>query len=107
MRAGTRMSYSAALLSTEIVVPEGQDVTPAEPFPLTVQSNTPFKDLSSAKPAAAPHLQGPFPALVLETETNGDNLGTRAVLNSLSATSFCLEFDHTVSLGDQLLVMTQ
>jgi hypothetical protein len=72
-----------------------------------VQSNTPFKDLSSAKPAAAPHLQGPFPALVLETETNGDNLGTRAVLNSLSATSFCLEFDHTVSLGDQLLVMTQ
>ena len=72
-----------------------------------MQSSVPFKDLSSATHAASPHLHGPFPAVVLETETNGDNLGTRAVLNSLSATSFCLQFDHAVSLGDEFLVITQ
>jgi hypothetical protein len=44
---------------------------------------------------------------VLNTTDNKKSLGTRTALNSLSATSFCIQLDHKVAPGDELMVMTQ
>jgi hypothetical protein len=52
-------------------------------------------------------LNGPFPALVLEKADASENLGVRTVLNSLSATEFCMQLSQPVALGEELLVITQ
>jgi hypothetical protein len=52
-------------------------------------------------------LNGPFPALVLEKPNAGENLGIRTVLNSLSATEFCMQLSEPVAVGEELLVITQ
>jgi SpoU rRNA methylase family enzyme len=52
-------------------------------------------------------LSGPFPAVVLETGKTSGNLGVRTVLNTLSATDFCMQLGHRVRAGETLLVITQ
>jgi SpoU rRNA methylase family enzyme len=52
-------------------------------------------------------LKGPFPAVVLEQGKTSRQLGVRTVLNTLSATDFCLQLAHRVRAGEELLVITQ
>lgn len=52
-------------------------------------------------------MNGPFPALVLEKTKASENLGVRTVLNSLSATEFCMQLSEPLTIGEELLVITQ
>jgi hypothetical protein len=59
------------------------------------------------KSPAPLYLKGPFPAVVLEQGKASRQLGVRTALDTLSATSFCLQFTHRVRPGEELLVITQ
>jgi hypothetical protein len=52
-------------------------------------------------------LPGPFPAVVLQTGSSNQKLGVQTVLETLSASDFCLQLGNRVRLGETLLVITQ
>ena len=77
-------------------------------FPRTLQLSGSLEGVKPAAISASPDLlTGPFPAVVLNTEETKESLGMRTVLNSLSATSFCIQLNRQLEFGKNLLVITQ